>query len=105
MGAAFDAAWQSLIVRSSELTSAGLREGTREQLALRIIETAQTGERDVNRLRDDAVDYVLTVSAVSEARSRDAAGSRKDSLSSMDGKPTAAPNESTRPSNDRSMLP
>ena len=59
MGAAFDAAWQSLIVQKSELTSAGRREATREQLALRIIDAARNGERAVDRLRDDALEYVL----------------------------------------------
>jgi hypothetical protein len=34
-------------------------EATREALAMHIIELAKTGERDVHRLRDDAVALVL----------------------------------------------
>jgi hypothetical protein len=59
MGLAFNTAWQSLLVSGSELASSGYAERTREEIALRIIETAQHGERDATRLRDDAVEYVL----------------------------------------------
>jgi hypothetical protein len=59
MGVAFDTAWQKLLVSGSELASSGYAEATREALAMHIIDLAKTGERDVNRLRDDAVTFVL----------------------------------------------
>ena len=40
------------------LASDGDTNATRELLALRIIEIAQLGERDPNRLRDDALLYL-----------------------------------------------
>ena len=50
MALAFNTAWQSLLVSGSELASSEYAEGTREELALRIIKTAQHGERDATRL-------------------------------------------------------
>jgi hypothetical protein len=53
---AFNAAWDSLT------GCADYKDGTadwaREVLAMRIIETAQAGERDVSRLRDDALAHL-----------------------------------------------
>jgi hypothetical protein len=59
MGLAFDAAWQKLLVSGSELASSAYAEATREALAMHIIDVAKTGEREVARLRDDAVPFVL----------------------------------------------
>ena len=59
MGLAFDSAWQKLLVSGTHLASSGYADATREALALHIIELAKRGERDVNRLRDDAVAFVL----------------------------------------------
>ena len=59
MGLAFDAAWQKLLVRGTHLAAPWHAEATREALAMQIIDVAKTGERDVNRLRDDAVAFVL----------------------------------------------
>ncbi len=59
MGLAFDTAWQKLLVSGSELASSGYADATREALAMHIIDVAKTGERDVTRLRDDAVAFVL----------------------------------------------
>jgi hypothetical protein len=58
MGLAFDTAWQMLMVTGSELVSSFRAEATREALALRIITLAKLGERDVFRLRDDAIAHV-----------------------------------------------
>jgi hypothetical protein len=59
MGEVFRAAWGSLT------SHADYREGTadweRETLLLRIIETAQAGKRDVNRLRDDALAHLANL--------------------------------------------
>jgi len=59
MGLAFDSAWQKLLVSGTHLASSVYAAATREALAMHIIDLAQTGERDVNRLRDDAVAFVL----------------------------------------------
>jgi hypothetical protein len=53
---AFDQAWKA--VRDSRETIRPGSEATRELLALRIIEIAQLGDRDPNRLRDDALLYL-----------------------------------------------
>ena len=50
--------WQTLMMSGSVLVASFRADQTREALALRIIDTAATGERDVTRLRDDAVAYV-----------------------------------------------
>jgi hypothetical protein len=59
MALAFDSAWQKLLVLGSELASSGYAEGAREALAMHIIDLAKQGQRDVNRLRDEAVAFVL----------------------------------------------
>jgi predicted ABC-type transport system involved in lysophospholipase L1 biosynthesis ATPase subunit len=59
MGLAFDTAWQKLLVSGTVLASSGYAEATRGALAMHIIDLAKRGERDVNRLRDDAVAFVL----------------------------------------------
>jgi hypothetical protein len=59
MRLAFHTAWQALLVSGSDLAASFHAEATREALVLRIIDLAQAGERDVVRLRDEAVAYVL----------------------------------------------
>jgi aspartate oxidase len=57
--AAFDAAWQAVQESGASFASNGQAEATRELLALRIIEVAQsTGVRDHIHLRDDALLYL-----------------------------------------------
>jgi hypothetical protein len=58
MGLAFETAWQKLLVSGAHLASSAYAEATREALAMHIIDLAKQGERDVNRLRDDAVAFV-----------------------------------------------
>jgi hypothetical protein len=58
LGLAFDAAWQKLLLSESALASSGYAEATREALAMHIIDLANTGERDLTRLRDNAVAFV-----------------------------------------------
>jgi hypothetical protein len=41
--------------KGSALASSGYPDATREALAMHIIDLANEGERDVNRLRDEAV--------------------------------------------------
>ena len=55
---AFDEAWKAAQHSEPALSSGAHAEAVRELLALRIIEMAQLGERDPNRLRDDAVLYL-----------------------------------------------
>jgi hypothetical protein len=59
MGLAFEGAWQELLMSSTRLASSAYADATREALAKHIIDLAQRGERDVNRLRGDAVAFVL----------------------------------------------
>jgi hypothetical protein len=59
MGLAFDGAWQKLLVSGTYLASSVYADATRDALAMRIIDLAKTDERDVSRLRDDAVAFVL----------------------------------------------
>jgi hypothetical protein len=55
---AFDEAWKAVGESGARFTSDTYKQATREVLALRIIEMAQLGERDPNRLRDDALSYL-----------------------------------------------
>ena len=55
---AFDQARRAVTESGAPFASAEHAEATRELLALRIIEMAQLGERDPNRLRDDALLYL-----------------------------------------------
>jgi hypothetical protein len=59
MSLAFDNAWQELLISGKHLASSAYADATREALAMHIIDLAKRGERDVNRLRDDAVAFVL----------------------------------------------
>jgi hypothetical protein len=58
LGVAFEAAWQRLLVSGSALASLRYADATREALAMHIVDLAQRGERDVIRLRDDAIAFV-----------------------------------------------
>jgi hypothetical protein len=58
LGAAFDAAWQAVLESNIRFPN-GEAEAMRELLALRIIEIARSGVRDQNRLRDDALLYLI----------------------------------------------
>jgi hypothetical protein len=58
MGVALDCAWYRLMVSGSPLTASFRAEHTRDALASRIIAAARRGERDIERLRDDAVAHV-----------------------------------------------
>lgn len=55
---AFDQVWKTVETSGALFAANGHAEATRELLALRIIEMAQLGERDVGRLRDDAIEYL-----------------------------------------------
>jgi hypothetical protein len=90
MGLAFDTAWQEWLVSGTHLASSAYAATTRKALALHIVDLAQCGERDVNRLRDDAVAFVLD--ALSLAQEPEAAlamepevQSRADSVLSQSG--------------------
>ena len=55
---AFDQAWQAVEKSGICFSSDAYKNAAREVLALRIIEIAQLGERDPNRLREDALLYL-----------------------------------------------
>ncbi len=58
LGRVFEDIWATLEQSGSPLALGPRVEQTREALALRIIDVAQRGERDPNRLRDDALAYL-----------------------------------------------
>ena len=62
MSVAFDRAWEAILFQEQETAAFARTERTREALALRIIALAQGGERDVIRLSQEAVEYVLKAS-------------------------------------------
>jgi hypothetical protein len=55
---AFDQAWKAVQDSGGPFASEAHMNATRERLALRFIDIAQLGERDPNRLRDDALLYL-----------------------------------------------
>jgi len=65
---AFDQAWKAVEESGAPFASEGQVSATRERLALRIIEIAQLGERDPNRLRDDALLYLARTNLKSTGR-------------------------------------
>jgi hypothetical protein len=70
LGDALDGAWRSLQTKGVYFTSRSQAEATREKLALRIIEMAKHGERDLDRLRDDALNH-LARTTPEQSRRRD----------------------------------
>jgi hypothetical protein len=58
MGVAFDSAWYKLLVSGSALAASWRAEHTREAFASQIVASARLGERDVDRLCDDALAHV-----------------------------------------------
>ena len=58
---AFEQAWKAVEDSGAPFGSEDHVSATRERLALRIIEIAQLGERDLNRLRDDALLYLARI--------------------------------------------
>jgi hypothetical protein len=58
---AFERAWNQFKSSGSALASDTCAPSTRALLAKRIIETAQKGERDIDRLVGDGVAYLLEV--------------------------------------------
>jgi hypothetical protein len=63
--AAFEEAWRAVQASGASVMSDGQAEATRELLALRIIEIAQLGERDLHSLRDDALVYLARTNSKS----------------------------------------
>jgi hypothetical protein len=58
LAAAFDAAWRTVLKSGSPLASDAEATTTRERLAKRIIEMGKQGERDHERLVEDALAYL-----------------------------------------------
>ena len=67
MAEAFHAAWQSLKDCGSVDAAPYKADRAREVLAMRIIATASGGERDVTRLRDDALTHLANLKAQKQA--------------------------------------
>jgi hypothetical protein len=73
LGTAFDESWRSLQKSGVYFTSRRTAEATRERLAQRIVENAKGGERDPDRLRDDAL-LDLARSSLSQLKRRTGTG-------------------------------
>jgi hypothetical protein len=58
LATAFEAAWASVEASGSALASPRYKRATQEVLAKRIIESAQRGERNAERLSADALTYL-----------------------------------------------
>lgn len=58
LASAFEIAWETVKKSGSPLAENGNAPLTREIIAKRIIETAQTGERNPQRLVEDAIIFV-----------------------------------------------
>jgi hypothetical protein len=86
---AFDQAWWAIEQSGVCFSSDAYKNATRELLALRIIEIAQLGERDPNRLREDALLYLTRQTSRAPACSTVTAGVRSPSQSRLSD-PTAA---------------
>ena len=54
----YETAWKKVEQSGSKLASPAYRRAAQEILAKRIIEAAQSGERDPAQLADDAVNYL-----------------------------------------------
>src|SRR5262245_52005330 len=67
LGAAFEAAWEKLNTSGSALAEGSEAALTRELLAKRIIELAKRGERNPDRLVENALDYVVRSRAASDS--------------------------------------
>jgi hypothetical protein len=65
---AFDQAWKAVQDSGAPFGSEGHVNATRERIGLRIIEIARLGERDPNRLRDDALLYLARTNLKSTGR-------------------------------------
>ena len=59
MGAAFDSAWQVLEASGNIFNSHFTADWARKTIATRIINMALRGERDPDRLSDDALAYLV----------------------------------------------
>ena len=58
LSSAFDTAWDTIKKSDSPLAAHGHAASTRELLAKRVIATARKGERDKQRLVDDALAHL-----------------------------------------------
>ena len=67
LGATFEAAWEKVKTAGSTLAEDSQAASTRALLAKRIIEMAKRGERNRNRLVEDALDHLLKSQATSDS--------------------------------------
>ena len=66
MREAFDSAWETVKLSGAPDMVDGKADWARETLGLRIIETAQKGERDPIRLQEDALAHLAEVNRRNE---------------------------------------
>jgi hypothetical protein len=67
LGAAFEAAWEDVKTSGSALAEGAEAALTRELLAKRIIEIAKRGERNLDRLVENALDHLARSRAASDS--------------------------------------
>jgi len=67
LGAAFEAAWQKVKTTDSALAEGSEAALTRKLLAKRIIEMAKRGERNADRLIENALDHLARLQATSQS--------------------------------------
>jgi predicted protein tyrosine phosphatase len=67
LGAAFEAAWKKVKTAGTGLAEESEAALTRELLAKRIIEMAKRGERNPDRLVEDALDHLARSRATSDS--------------------------------------
>jgi hypothetical protein len=63
MSVAFDGAWRTLVETGSSFATDDQAKVTQEVLALRVVDTARTGESDPGRLKADALKYLAGANA------------------------------------------
>ena len=68
LGAAFDRAWQTVQTSGSPLAAEKHAAATREILAKKILAAGHRGERDVNRLVEEALVFLIICKDISARR-------------------------------------
>jgi hypothetical protein len=85
LGAAFDRAWQTVQTSGSPLSEEKRAAATREILAKKILAAGHRGERDVNRLVEEALALLIICKNTSARRT--STGGNEAHLAAVEGTP------------------
>jgi hypothetical protein len=85
LGAAFDKAWQTVQTSGSPLSEEKRAAATREILAKKILAAGHRGERDVNRLVEEALALLIICKNTSARRT--STGGNEAHLAAVEGTP------------------